>query len=120
MPVNTQDTEVIVSRWADALVSREMATVSHERAETVIRQAVQQAAQQAEEWALVGLLTSADVAHELGVSVRRVQAHARVLNQGGFAVGWQVPGTHVWLFRQAEIESLRGGPPGRPKKGISW
>jgi hypothetical protein len=117
MPVREQEIEAIVARWADALVPREMATVSHLRAEAVIRQAVQQAAQTATELALLGLLTSADVARELGVSVRRVQAHAKRLNERGFAVGWRVPGTRVWLFRPEEVESLCGGPVGRPKRG---
>ena len=111
-----QDTDAIVSRWTDALVNREIAMISRERAETVIRQAVQQAAQAATEQALMGLLTSGDVARELQVSVRRVQAHARTLNQRGFAVGWNVPGTRVWLFRPEEVETLRGGPVGRPRK----
>jgi len=106
--------QAIVSRWAEALVPGEMATISHQRAETVILQAVQQATQQATEQALLSLLTSADVARELGVSLRRVQAHARTLNLRGFAVGWKVPGTHVWLFRPQEVKLLRGGPRGRP------
>jgi len=67
------------------------------------------------DYALMSLMTANDVADKLGISVRRVRAiaanrHAR------FGVGYKVPGTSQWLFRPTEIEALRPGPNGRPRK----
>ena len=58
---------------------------------------------------LLSLMTTADVAAELGISERRVRALAAARN-----VGWQ-PGQGVWVFRPADVEALRPGPPGRPR-----
>lgn len=61
------------------------------------------------------LLTTREVAKLLGISVRRVQALARE-RHARLGIGWQVPGTRTWLFRPEEVELLRPGPPGRPKR----
>jgi hypothetical protein len=67
-----------------------------------------------ENYALMSLMTSDDVALQLGVSVRRIRAIAKIKHER-FGIGYQVPGTSQWLFRPSEIESLRPGPVGRPK-----
>lgn len=59
---------------------------------------------------LLSLMTTADVAAELGISERRVRALAAARN-----VGWQ-PGQGVWVFRPADIEMLRIRRPGRPSR----
>lgn len=68
-----------------------------------------------ESYALTSLLTADDVADRLGVSVRRVRALAKVRHEQ-FGIGYQVPGTSQWLFMPSEIESLRPGKSGRPRK----
>jgi hypothetical protein len=87
--------------------------------ETRFRHALEQVALTAfsagESYALLSLMTVEDMAHELGVSPRRVRAIAKVRHER-FAVGYQVSGTSQWLFRPAEIESLRPWADGRPRK----
>jgi len=59
---------------------------------------------------LLSLMTTADVAAELGISERRVRALAAARN-----VGWKV-GRGAWVFRPADIEMLRIRRPGRPSR----
>ena len=59
---------------------------------------------------LLSLMTVADMAAALSVSERRVRALAKARG-----IGWQ-PGQGVWVFRPADVEALRPGPPGRPRK----
>ena len=66
-------------------------------------------------YALLSLLTVEDVAEQFHITPRRVRAIARVQHQRS-AIGWQVPGTNQWLFRPEELDFLRPGPPGRPRK----
>jgi len=57
------------------------------------------------------LLTAQDVAGRLGISPDRIRKLAR---QRG--IGWLVPGTHIRLFIESEVDKLRPRPgPGRPK-----
>lgn len=93
-------------------------TISEERLRAILKRIAQVAFGQGEIYALLSLMTAQDVADVLGISPRRVRARARVLHER-FAIGWQVPGTNAWLFRPEEIESLRPGPSGRPKKNTS-
>lgn len=60
---------------------------------------------------LLSLMTTAEVAAELGISERRVRALAAARR-----VGWKV-GRGAWVFRPEDVERLRPGPPGRPRKG---
>lgn len=87
--------------------------------ETRFRHALELVAKRAfssgESYALLSLMTADDVAVMLGVSVRRVRSIAKLKNDQ-FGIGYQVPGTSQWLFRPSEIESLRPGAVGRPKK----
>ncbi len=68
-----------------------------------------------ESYALLSLMTVEDMARELNISARRIRAIAKVRHER-FGVGYQVPGTSQWLFRPAEIESLRPWAEGRPRK----
>lgn len=87
--------------------------------ETKFRHAMNNVAQTAfsvgQDYALLSLLTVDDVAEQLGVSVRRVRAIAKIKHEQ-FGIGFQVPNTAQWLFRPSEIESLRPGVVGRPAK----
>lgn len=60
---------------------------------------------------LLSLLDTAAMAAQLGVSGARVRALAAARR-----VGWKV-GRGAWVFRPEDVERLRPGPPGRPRKG---
>jgi len=75
----------------------------------------QKAFSQGESCSLLSLMTVRDVAAQLRVSERRVRAIARERHEQ-FGIGWQVPGTSTWLFRPEEVELLRPGTSGRPRK----
>lgn len=60
-------------------------------------------------------LTIAQVAERLGLSEQRVRALAADRHKR-LGIGWKVPGRGNWLFRPHEIELLRPGPAGRPKR----
>ena len=89
--------------------------------ETRFRHALDQVARTAfsagESYALLSLMTVEEMAHELGVSERRVRAIAQERHER-MGVGYQVPGTRQWLFRPEEIESLRPYSAGRPRKAV--
>ena len=89
-------------------------TITEARFRSVVKRVAQTAFQQGEIYALLSLMTVQDVANALGISPRRVRAIAKIAHER-WAIGWQIPGTNTWLFRPEEIESLRPGPPGRPK-----
>ena len=90
--------------------------------ETRLRHAMniigQRAFSSGESYALLSLLTVDDVAEQLGVSVRRVRAIAKIKHEQ-FGVGYKVPKTNQWLFRPSEIESLRPGAVGRPRRSAN-
>lgn len=66
-------------------------------------------------YALDSLMTTEDMAHVLGVSQRRVNAIAQLEHQR-WGTGRQVMGNNPWLFTPEEIESMRPGPVGHPRK----
>ena len=59
------------------------------------------------------ILSVEDISKLLGISPRRVRAIAQ--HRG---VGNKVPGSRggIWVFEQSDVEKLRPGPNGRPKK----
>ena len=69
-------------------------------------------------YGLSNLLDVPTLAGMFGVSARRMRAIAKRAYEQ-FAVGFRVPSGRLYLFHVDEIESLRPGPPGRPraKKG---
>ena len=89
--------------------------MSETRLRTALSQVAQVAFSAGESYALTSLLTADDVAAQFNVSVRRVRAIAKIKHEQ-FGIGWQVTGTSQWLFRPSEIESLRPGKSGRPRK----
>ena len=112
-PVNIDSQiEQEITRSLDTLF-RDMParTLSRTAMETVLRQTATRSAQWAQSGVLLSLLTAENVAEQLHVTSRRVRALARRRQ-----IGWQVPGTHQWLFTPDEIESLRPGLPGRPSR----
>jgi|GEM_PF-1618277 hypothetical protein len=66
-------------------------------------------------YALLSLMTSDQVALEIGVSLRRMQAIAKNRHER-FGVGFQVPGKNPWLFTPEEIDLLRPGKSGKRAK----
>lgn len=89
--------------------------LSPARARHALDQVAQVAFREGENYALLSLMTVRDVAVTLRVSERRVRAIARERHER-LRIGWQVPGTSTWLFRPEEIELLRPGTSGRPRK----
>ncbi len=83
--------------------------VSPMRAQAVAMDALYRGYQAGRTDAIMELMTTEQMAGELGVSVRRVQA---IANRRG--VGWSI-GRDV-LFRPEDIEAMRPGKPGRPKQ----
>ena len=97
--------------------------VTRRQAERAIREVAQVAFREGANYALLSLMTVANVAEQLGVSERRVRAILADQNKAGHAIGWQVPGTNAWLIRPEEIEQLRprptaGRPPSKPRGEI--
>lgn len=112
-----QQLESEAQKWASALLHGQVArTVSLEITERIMGDLAKSVAAIVEHNVLMSLMTSDDVAEMFGVTARRIRARAKWLNEQGRPVGWQVPGTNQWLFRPAEIEMLRPGPPGRPRE----
>jgi hypothetical protein len=103
-----------ISGAVEALLPLGSGTATAHRLETVLRQVAQVAFREGESHALLSLLTVEDVAAQLGVTPQRVRAIARARQHLG--IGWQVPGSKTWLFRPHEVELLRPGSPGRPRK----
>jgi hypothetical protein len=89
--------------------------MSETRLRTALSQVAQVAFSAGESYALLSLMTVDEVAAQLGVSVRRVRAIAKIKHEQ-FGIGYQVPNTSQWLFRPSEVESLRPGKSGRPRK----
>jgi hypothetical protein len=85
------------------------APLTRHRVEHVLRIVAHHAATTGGDQALLELMTTEQMAGELGVSERRVRAIAK--RRG---VGWQIS-RGVWLFRPADVERLRPGDPWRPK-----
>jgi len=83
-------------------------TVTRQRADHVMRTLAQRVATDTRNEALLSLLSTDDMASQLGVSVRRVRALARARG-----AGWQVS-RGTWVFVPEDVERMRPGPPGRP------
>jgi hypothetical protein len=90
-------------------------TTNHQRVQYHLDQIAELAFNTGTGYALSSLMTVEDVAARLGVSTRRVRVIANAQHQR-FGIGWQVPRTNQWLFRPEELNSLRPGLPGRPRK----
>lgn len=60
------------------------------------------------------LLTTADVAARLGVNTSRVRQLRIALARRGVVVGRRLGNT--WVYVEADVERLRPGQPGRPKR----
>jgi len=89
--------------------------ISRIRAEKFVKDMAVCGFREGERYALQSLRTIEEVAAELGITPRRVRTIAKTAHQR-WGIGWQIPGTNIWLFRDSEIELLRPGKPGRPKK----
>ena len=103
-----------INNLVESLLPNGAGTISATRLQTALSQVAQVAFSAGSDYALMSLLTVDDVADQLGVSVRRVRAIAKIKHEQ-FGIGYQVPGTNQWLFRPSEIESLRPGAVGRPR-----
>lgn len=104
-----------INQLVESLLPNRGGSLTETRLRTALSQAAQVAFSAGESYALTSLLTADDVAAQFNVSVRRVRAIAKIKHEQ-FGIGWQVTGTSQWLFRPSEIESLRPGKSGRPRK----
>jgi hypothetical protein len=106
-----------ITRALDTLFGdSEARTLTPDRVRRVMNDLAHYVVQETEHGVLFSLLTTQDVAERLDISERRVRARAKWLNERGQPVGWRVPGTVQWLFLPREVESIRGGKGGRPRK----
>lgn len=104
-----------IDSLTDSLLPNGGGTLSVQRLRYALDQVAQVAFSTGQNYALSSLMTADEVAEQLGVSVRRVRAIAKV-RHSQFGIGYQVPKTSQWLFRPSEIELLRPGKRGRPRK----
>lgn len=104
-----------INTLVESLLPNGGGSLTATRLRTALSQVAQVAFSAGSDYTLMSLLTADEVAEQLGVSVRRVRAIAKIKHEQ-FGTGWQVPGTSQWLFKPSEIESLRPGKSGRPRK----
>lgn len=107
-----------INSLVESLLPNGAGTLTETRLRTALSQVAQVAFSAGSDYALMSLLTVDDVAEQLGVSVRRVRAIAKIKHEQ-FGVGYKVPKTNQWLFRLSEIESLRPGAVGRPRRSAN-
>lgn len=108
-------TNQIIEQRIDTLIDAAgNGPVSPARLRTMLDQIAKLAYNEGHNHALSNLVTADDLAERFGVSVRRIQAHAKLMHDR-FGVGFRVPGARgQWLFTQDEIEIMRPGRRGRP------
>jgi hypothetical protein len=115
-----QHMQIVEGRIAailEALFPNGAGTAPAHRVEAQLRAVAQVAFREGEASVLLSLLTAGDVAERLGVTQRRVLAKAKALRESGISVGWQVPGSSVWLFRPSELGLLQpAASAGRPRR----
>jgi len=104
-----------IDSLTDSLLPNRGGSLSVARLRHALDQVAQVAFSAGQDYALLSLMTADEVAAQLGVSVRRVRAIAKIKHEQ-FGIGYQVPKTSQWLFRPSEIEALRPGKSGRPRK----
>jgi hypothetical protein len=119
--VNRESHEGIVNQAVDQAIAAMFpdgaGRATPARVEHHLRQIAHVAFEQGRLYALLNLLTVEDIAARFNVSTRRVRTliaerHARL------AIGYQITGTRQWLITPEEVESLRPGLVGRPRKSL--
>ncbi|MFZ5815323.1 MAG: hypothetical protein ACOY93_08460 [Bacillota bacterium] len=115
---NRQIIEQRIQSLVEAALPHGAGSLSAHRLTTLLQNVATVAFREGESYALASLRTIADVAQRYGITERRARTVAKDRHER-FGIGWQVPGTQVWLFRESEMEHLRPGERGRPrtKKG---
>lgn len=103
-----------IEREMETLYPHGEGQVPSRRVQAAMQNVAQVAFREGQSYALLSLMTVADVAAQFKITERRVRAiaadrHAR------HGIGWRVPGTRVWLFRPEELDLMRPAEPGRPK-----
>jgi hypothetical protein len=104
-----------INQLIETILPNGAGTINEQRFRLALEQTAGTAFSAGESYALMSLMTVDDVAEQLGVSVRRIRAIAKIKHDR-FGIGYQVPGTSQWLFRPSEVELLRPGAIGRPRK----
>lgn len=107
-----------INKSIESLLPHGAGNISENRLRHELYHVAQVAFSAGSDYALMSLLTVDDVAEQLGVSVRRVRAIAKI-KHAQFGIGYQVPNTSQWLFRPSEVESLRPGEAGRPRRSAN-
>ena len=103
-----------IDKALDALFPYGDGSASRIRVEYELRKIGKVAFHEGAASALLSLQTVEDAATTLGVSPRRVRTLAAVAHDR-WSIGRQIA-RGVWLFTPDEVEQLRPGKPGRPKK----
>ena len=104
-----------IDALTESLLPNGAGTITESRLRTALSKVAQEAFSAGQSYALLSLMTSEDVAEQFGVTPRRIRAIAKIKHEQ-FGIGWQVTGTSQWLFRPSEIDALRPGKIGRPRK----
>jgi hypothetical protein len=107
-----------INQYVQSLLPNGAGTITETKLRHVLDNVAQTAFSVGQDYALSSLLTVNDVAELFGVNVSRVRAIAKQKHEQ-FGIGYQIPNTNQWLFRPSEIESLRPGSVGRPRKGAN-
>lgn len=107
-----------INQYVESLLPNGAGTITETKLRHVLDNIYQTAFSIGQDYALSSLLTVNDVAELFGVNVSRVRVIAKQKHEQ-FGIGYQIPNTNQWLFRPSEIESLRPGSVGRPRKGAN-
>ena len=101
-----------IEQLLDAL-SPNGAPITRQRLELAMPKLAHQAFEHGRIYALSSLLTVEDVAQRLHTSPQRIRTIARA-KHAQLGIGARIGGQ--WFFTPEEVESLRPGPPGRPRR----
>lgn len=90
-------------------------TVTRHRLQTVLERTAQKVARYSRDDTLLNLQSSQQVADFYRVSRQSINTRAARLRKNHGSFGWEV-GRGWWVFTPEEVQRLRPGPSGRPKK----
>ena len=106
-----------INQYVQSLLPNGAGNITETKLRHVLENVAQTAFSVGQDYVLSSLLTVNDVAELFGVNVSRVRAIAKQKHE--LSIGYQIPNTNQWVLRPSEIESLRPGSVGRPRKGAN-
>jgi hypothetical protein len=104
-----------IEKVINSLVPAGDGVVSAETLRQVLTEISQSAFIKGENASYSSLITTKELAETLGVDRTRANALARSRHKK-YGIGYQIPGTNQWLFRQEDMRLLLPDKPGRPAK----